>query len=300
MKVFTNTLDAYRAQGERLMSNLPESIKTLKVNTTIFDNVMEALDQANINPIRLEFKESREASPSVFKTSNQLGYLKKLAALRTLEVTVKSSMQKYNQDLASTFITKLVVGFAGAKSFQTIDLGWLLSLFPSLEILNIKHSDAKVKGGSDIEKTYPKLRRLSISKSPTHRNLLGYIEKVAPRLTELRWTVVGKLEYEHPRKLNPIKDVHTLDLSGYQNLETFDLTLSSKTFKKVFLFNCSISLQKENHSLICTNFGRIKELDDTDCLDHMTAVNIICGNIRALKLQNTLIANQHGFVPLIA
>ncbi|KAI8882350.1 hypothetical protein K501DRAFT_334091 [Backusella circina FSU 941] len=183
---FELTQRNYQCQGDRLLSYLPSTLETLRLDTTYFENIMYALDKSSINPISLEFYQNDKESFHVFNGADELAYLQQWMSLKILRVTVDSAMQAYNHDTASTSIVKLNITVKGDVACNMVDFGWFLAVFPSLEELELHFSGTVFVGVNvDIEKTYPNLQTLKIECGSASPILEDILHIITPNLKSL-------------------------------------------------------------------------------------------------------------------
>jgi hypothetical protein len=156
----------YKAEGARILLTLPKTLKTLKMNPTLFDNIIEALDNGQTKPEALEFyrKESPTSGKQIqrlFTRSNQLEYLQKTISLSTLTAGFHHSLQTYNE-IISVSITKLTISVYSGSGNKSLKLDWLLSCFPSLKELNVTVSKLCIVRSKTNLVQHPHLYRLGI------------------------------------------------------------------------------------------------------------------------------------------
>lgn len=183
---FESTRSNYQCQGDRLLSHLPTTLKTLRMDTAYFENIMYALEKSSVNPIRLEFYQNDQESFHVFNGADELVYLQSWTSLKELRVTVDSAMQAYNQNAASTSVVKLNMAVKGDVVCNTVDFGWFLTTFPCLEDLELHFAGTVFVGiNVDIEKTYPNLQTLKIECGTASPILEDVIHTIIPNLKSL-------------------------------------------------------------------------------------------------------------------
>jgi hypothetical protein len=134
--------------------------------------------------------------------------------------------------------------------------------------------------------TYPLLQALSIKQSVTDVDLLGFIQKAAPNLKVLGWSLFEKHNMANRAEYH-------IDLTGY-SLDTFHLYVSRK--KELFDCNHSVdlvikTLNQTKRLVFTEHFSSISVLRPHHFVDSdkkLTRAHILCDNISRIHINNTL------------
>ncbi|KAI8885701.1 hypothetical protein K501DRAFT_284127 [Backusella circina FSU 941] len=182
---------AYLHEGSRFLNKLPSTLRRLKLDPIMFTNIMEELDQANLNLTELYFYDQPEYT-NIIKNPQELCYFTKMTTLKKLTTVLGSSIQEYNGDVVSNSVTEMEVRIDGITSHREMDLGWILSNFPSLRHLDIEKSGVAIVAREPREgESYPYLCKLGLFKCYIHPSVIKYLNVVAPNLLSVAWSILG-------------------------------------------------------------------------------------------------------------
>jgi hypothetical protein len=270
------------------------------MDATLFNHIIPSLQQTQINPHKLYFQK-RFQHAQVFLQPHELGYLKSVTSLKQMRLTLGSSMQAYKDEIASSSLIKLTISIKGQDAFN---VGWLLSIFPSLEELVIDVSSAMLIAGNK-RVIYPKLRKLRVEECIIHPNLLGFITTVAPNIQKLAWSLLGK-SYHHmiikkhyrDRECrqgkspdNPVMSCW-VDVSKLSHLEMFKLQINrgQQDADREYDIYGTIKVQGQTKKLVFSeNYKPALEVThnkeaEMEDLPKMSKVTVICDQIKRLEI----------------
>ncbi|KAI8886542.1 hypothetical protein K501DRAFT_269704 [Backusella circina FSU 941] len=286
-EVYRSTINAYRTSGFRFLASLPKSLNTLKLNLKVFDNIIEAIAESNMNITTLIFDYSMQG-PYKFREPAQLSRFKELTLITMLQAKFDKAIQNaYNQDLMSTSITKLVLELSNYNYKEGVTvIDWLLSMFPSLKELYLNPCHNYYNGidfspGMVSGKIHLNLQILSLIDSDVSCETFYYIKRVTPNLKVLYW-MMG--------------DNHTdMNLIGW-NLYKCELLISSQKDIEC----CSVTIQGITRDL-CVDLNRQTLLSHpvSNTLFGKRGFSFTCDYIKHLKICDFTIRKYENEITIV-
>ncbi|KAI8877266.1 hypothetical protein K501DRAFT_337541 [Backusella circina FSU 941] len=249
---YESTRRAYFNRGSAFLANLPGTLKLLNIDATIFDHTID--------------------------------HLRNITSLKHLKIKTPLPLPQDADHPVSLSVTELDIDMDGYyMSNSMVDLGQILFAFPRLHRLYIWNSNATIVGIESNE-TYPHLHSLSIKQSLADFYLLRFIQRAAPNLKRLTWSLFEKHNISNQAEYN-------IDLTGY-TLDTFNLSISRK--KYIFDGNHSVDLhiktQNQTKRLVftehCSSISVLQPYHFVDPNKKLTRVNVLCDNIGQININN--------------
>ncbi|KAI8890080.1 hypothetical protein K501DRAFT_328832 [Backusella circina FSU 941] len=287
VEIFKSTFKVYCANGPRFLSGLPNTIKILKLKVSITENLLEDISKSDINPKTLKLQHRGRSYGNVFFESDQIECIQNFTNLKTFKAIISYSVLANNQIFASTSVTTLFVQVSGDSS-ASLNLDWILSMFPSLEELYMGYSAMGITGkiNSGTKRTYPRLRFISIMDCGVHQGFFSFIKAVAPNLGELELGIDNRSAvYYYTASDNLDYKIH-INLSGL-NLNRCELLLDNESLSGNHQFSCNIKVKNSSKKVIF--YQRNKALgipssdeddDDNDDMEDTTRTTVICDEIK--------------------
>jgi hypothetical protein len=297
------TKTVHLKEGPRLLKRLPRSLKSLKIYTHIFENIMELLEKSDINPESLAFFETNHYG-DVLRKPNDFEYLQKLSALKTMQVALNDIFPAYN-NAWSISLTTLRVSIEGNSPEKNMDFSRLLNMFPLLQELYIRYSGAKFVIGDFRNKIHYNLKKVDLGYSSSDTQLLHFLSFAAPNLKELCYYIFGnaiKTSIEKERMAKPLY-IHLplmestlphykVDLSGF-NLDLLQLWIqlgdTSLDIKCRVLFEI-IMRGKVKMFIFSEAFTQISVIHNVndESIKTMSKVTVVCDRINRIKINHAI------------
>jgi hypothetical protein len=179
-------------EGSFFLNKLPSTLKKLTLDPSIFTNIMEELDQANLNLTELYFYDQNEYT-NIIKSPKELLYFKNMTSLERLTIVFGSNIQEYSDGVVSDSITELEVRIDTIASHNEMDLAWILSSFPSLRKLDIEKSGVSLVARKPKRgEIYPYLYKLGLFRCYIDPTVNSYLSAVAPNLLAVAWSLLSR------------------------------------------------------------------------------------------------------------
>jgi hypothetical protein len=219
------------SEGSFFLNKLPSTLKKLKLDPSIFTNIMEELDKAKLNLAELYFYDQNDYTNTI-KSPKELLYFKNMTSLKCLEIVFGSNIQEYSDGAVSDSITELKVRIDPIASHNEMDLAWILSSFPSLRKLDIDKSGVSLVARKPKRgEIYPDLYKLGLFQCYIDSTVNSYLSAVAPNLLAVAWSLLSRrimgenwgttrlVESDYPKTEIKPNQHDIIDLSGRDLLE---------------------------------------------------------------------------------
>ncbi|KAI8882357.1 hypothetical protein K501DRAFT_273762 [Backusella circina FSU 941] len=272
------TLEVYHASGERFFTSLPKTLQTVCLGMSPFDNLVETLSKSDTRITKLSFNCWHWDIEAIFREPNHVRCLQKLTYLKELEIPIYPELQTYVAEIASFSVTKLEIELR----MGPCSLVWLLTAFPSLEVLVVRCESNSLEGKegnhNNPVKIHHHLKRLKISTRNVKLELLTYIKASLPNLEVF--------DFAYFFVVSP--DVN-MDLSNW-NLKKCELLFCGDMYNGGYLYRCCVKGNKVTGKLTFTGIdGGFKVLSG-DAKKNKTKysmrINIKCDDIGCLKINH--------------
>ncbi|KAI8876531.1 hypothetical protein K501DRAFT_308178 [Backusella circina FSU 941] len=299
-----STKEIYREEGVSILSKMAHTIKKLTIDTRYFGNLTGVLHPSYSKLTELSVLEKREKS-NLFKEANQLGLLQNLPSLQSLHFAVTCSLQGYGYNMASTSVTYIDIAIMGTTSLDDLDIGWILTMFPSLEKMCIEYSSARLICYDDeVSSLFPRLSSVKFGISVVHPELFNSLYKIAPNIKEINSSIYGtglkratQAKHETSNIVIPTTSVQILPGNEHYRI---DLTACD-----VDVFHLNVKLGKDpwhymtdyvllvNSRYFIITKGTNRASAERNCLDNeckrWDQITITTRHTKMLKLNDTIV-----------
>ncbi|KAI8876523.1 hypothetical protein K501DRAFT_288855 [Backusella circina FSU 941] len=212
---FESTRKNYLKEGEsRFLSKLSNTITTLSLETSLFDNIYAGLGQSELNPTEIHFQDSSEPQQQRDEKL-QFKYIGKLTKLKKLVTSIGDSQDPFTRDLRASKLEDLSLTIRRSnhincrdKSQQKeLDFGRLLYSFPGLHSLTLDGPFIKLTTNDHFTSraTHLKLRKLQLRRCITLPLLVVFLRFYGKCVNYLEWPFTRLVKTKDPDKGKSIK-----------------------------------------------------------------------------------------------